>query len=70
MVFDKPENIDSPIKKWPILNSLIPLIFERIFADLKVKPWPAWTSIFNELAYSTAFFNLLYSSLYGFFFIY
>ena len=24
--FDKPIKIDSPIKKWPILNSLMPLI--------------------------------------------
>ena len=28
-----PTNIDSPIKKWPILNSLIPLILDKILAD-------------------------------------
>ena len=29
-----PSNIDSPIKKWPMLNSCIPLIFESILAEM------------------------------------
>ena len=40
----KPWNIDSPIIKWPILNSLISLILDRYFVDLKSRPCPAWTS--------------------------
>ena len=31
--FDKPINIASPIKKWPMLNSLMPFNFDKIFAD-------------------------------------
>ena len=34
MVLDKPTNIDSPTKKWPILNSFIPFVLASIFADL------------------------------------
>ena len=36
-----PSNMDSPIKKWPILNSCMPLILDNIFAEVNVKPWPA-----------------------------
>ena len=44
MLLESPIKIDSPIKKWPILNSLIPFNLDSIFADLKVRPWPACTS--------------------------
>ena len=33
-----PTNIDSPIKKCPILNSDIPLILDNILADIYVSP--------------------------------
>ena len=36
-----PSKIDSPIKKWPILNSCMPLILDNIFAEVNVNPWPA-----------------------------
>ena len=36
-----PSNIDSPIKKWPMLNSCIPFILDNILAELYVKPCPA-----------------------------
>ena len=34
MLLDKPKNIDSPIKKCPILNSFMFFTLDNIFADL------------------------------------
>ena len=55
--------IDSPIKKCPILNSLIPFNFDKIFVDLNVNPCPACTSKPNLLPTDTAFFILFSSFL-------
>ena len=33
-----PINIDSPIRKWPILNSFIPLTLDKTLADEKLIP--------------------------------
>ena len=52
--------------KCPILNSSIPLIFDKIFADLKVMPWPACTSMPRLFAYFTLF-NIFANSLEYFF---
>jgi len=41
MQFFIPIKIDSPIRKCPILNSFMPLIFDKILAEEKVIPWPA-----------------------------
>ena len=41
IVAPNPSKIDSPTRKWPILNSLMPGIFDKIFAELNVRPWPA-----------------------------
>ena len=54
IVLSRPTKIDSPIKKWPILNSLIPEILASIFADLYVNPCPAWTSNPNLFPVITA----------------
>ena len=41
IVIDNPSKIDSPIKKWPILNSCIPFTLDNILAEVYVKPCPA-----------------------------
>ena len=46
-----------------MLNSFMPETFDKIWADLKVKPWPAWTSNPSLLPKSTAFLILLISAL-------